>query len=430
MTQVSPLNAWSIGDSAGRRGRWYFMARRRYQLGGALLVAVLLPALINPSLNLSALTLGGGEATAVGTFFAVCFGSFLLWRMTAFPGVGTVSALLPAFSAAFAGVVMVFFFARLEYSRLQFILSFCAVILWFGVVGLLAPRVRRARLLLLPFGRAEDLLTSSQADWRVATSSADLPADVNGVVADLRADLPPMWQHLLARAALGGLPVYHWKQVAESLTGMVDIEHFSENNLGSLLPSSIYLRFKRLVDVVAVLVTLPAILVVVGVAAAAILVSDGRPMLFKQKRMGYRGRPFVMIKLRTMVASSAGAAFTADGDDRITRVGRFLRRYRIDELPQVVNILRGDMSWIGPRPESTELAAWYEREVPFYAYRHIVRPGITGWAQVNQGNVAEVKAATGKLRYDFYYIKYFSPWLDALVVARTIRTLLTGFGVR
>ena len=143
-----------------------------------------------------------------------------------------------------------------------------------------------------------------------------------------------------------------------------------------------------------------------------------------------QGCPFVMIKLRTMLTSSQGAAFTADGDARVTRVGRFLRRYRIDELPQVINILRGEMSWIGPRPESIELADWYEREVPFYSYRHIVRPGITGWAQVNQGNVAEVKAATGKLRYDFYYIKYFSPWLDILVVARTIRTVLTGFGAR
>lgn len=430
MTQVSPLNAFSIGDAAGRRRRTHVFARRRYQLGGALLVAVLLPASLNPSFNIGAPTLGGGEATAIATFLAVCFGSLLLWRMTAFPGVSTVSALLPAFGATFAGAAMVIFFARLDYSRLQFILSFVAVILWFGLVGLVEPRVRRARLLLLPFGRAENLLSSSQADWRVATCDTDLPSNVNGVVADLHADLPSAWQHLLARAALEGLPVYHWKQVAESLTGMVDIEHLSENNLGSLLPSSIYLRFKRLVDVVAAVLMLPVILILMGVAAATILISDGRPVLFKQKRMGFRGRPFVMVKLRTMRASGGGAAFTADGDARITRVGSFLRRYRIDELPQVLNILRGDMSWIGPRPESIELADWYEREVPFYAYRHIVRPGITGWAQVNQGNVAEVKAATGKLRYDFYYIKYFSPWLDVLIVLRTIRTVLTGFGAR
>jgi lipopolysaccharide/colanic/teichoic acid biosynthesis glycosyltransferase len=114
----------------------------------------------------------------------------------------------------------------------------------------------------------------------------------------------------------------------------------------------------------------------------------------------------------------------------VTRAGRLLRKFRIDELPQVLNILRGDMSWIGPRPESLELASWYEGEVPFYSYRHIVRPGITGWAQTLQGNVSEVAAATDKLRYDFYYIKYFSPWLDLLIVARTVRAVLTGFGSR
>ncbi len=129
-----------------------------------------------------------------------------------------------------------------------------------------------------------------------------------------------------------------------------------------------------------------------------------------------------------MDADRMGSQFTADNDPRITRVGRVLRKYRIDELPQIINILAGEMSWIGPRPEAVELSQWYEREVPFYVYRHIVRPGITGWAQVNQGNVAEVEAATYKLHYDFYYIKHFSPWLDVLITAKTIRTVLTGFG--
>jgi lipopolysaccharide/colanic/teichoic acid biosynthesis glycosyltransferase len=226
------------------------------------------------------------------------------------------------------------------------------------------------------------------------------------------------------------LAVYHWKQVAESLSGTVDIEHLSENNLGSLLPSSVYLRFKRLVDVLVALAVLPVVLPILGLAALAIRISDGAPVLFRQERMGFRGRSFMMLKLRTMHAGGEGAAFTAANDPRITPAGRTLRRYRIDELPQVLNIIRGEMSWIGPRPESLKLAAWYENEVPFYSYRHIVRPGISGWAQVNQGNVAEVKAAATKLRYDFYYIKYFSPWLDALIVARTIRTVLTGFGAR
>jgi lipopolysaccharide/colanic/teichoic acid biosynthesis glycosyltransferase len=94
----------------------------------------------------------------------------------------------------------------------------------------------------------------------------------------------------------------------------------------------------------------------------------------------------------------------------------------------VLNIIRGEMSWIGPRPEAVALSLWYEAELPFYRYRHIVRPGITGWAQVKQGHVADVDEVLGKLHYDFYYIKNFSFWLDLLIVARTIRTVLSGFG--
>ena len=265
----------------------------------------------------------------------------------------------------------------------------------------------------------------------IAKSAEELPSDITGVVADLRADMPPAWEKLLSTAALSGLPVYHWKQVAESLSGAVDIEHISENNLGSLLPSSAYLRLKRLVDTVVVLLTLPVTLPVALVAALAILIFDGRPILFRQVRIGFHGQRFVMLKFRTMQqGSEKGPLFTTEGDARVTRLGRILRRFRIDELPQIINIIRGEMSWIGPRPESLDLAEWYESEVPFYSYRHIVRPGITGWAQVHQGNVAEIKAATAKLRYDFYYIKYFSPWLDILVAAKTIPILVTGFGAR
>ena len=120
----------------------------------------------------------------------------------------------------------------------------------------------------------------------------------------------------------------------------------------------------------------------------------------------------------------------SDGDGRITRVGRILRNLRLDELPQIVNILKWQMSWIGPRPEAEVLSVWYTSELPFYRYRHVVKPGISGWAQVNQGHVAEVHEVHRKLQYDFYYIKYFSPWLDLLILLRTIKTMLTGRGAR
>jgi lipopolysaccharide/colanic/teichoic acid biosynthesis glycosyltransferase len=170
-----------------------------------------------------------------------------------------------------------------------------------------------------------------------------------------------------------------------------------------------------------------------AIAAAIRLDGDG-PIIFSQQRVGYGGRRIIVYKFRTMHSAPASgdrrAAITADDDERVTRAGRRLRKLRLDELPQIFNIIRGEMSWIGPRPEVEVLSAWYTNELPFYRYRHVVKPGISGWAQVNQGHVAEVDEVHRKLQYDFYYIKYFSPWLDLLILLRTIKTMLTGFGSR
>jgi lipopolysaccharide/colanic/teichoic acid biosynthesis glycosyltransferase len=405
-----------------------FLARNRYQLLGAALLGVVAPALLR-----TGFTWGSGSMpnTAAGTFAAMLLGAYLLRRVTGFPGTRSEYYVLPVFLITFGVAVALFFFLRLDYSRLQFLMSFAFVVGWFGLVRVIERRVRRPNLSVLPFGDAKRVMTSEGADWMLIRSSEELPAGATGIVADFNADLAAEWERFLAKAVLAGIPVYHWKQTAESLTGRVEIEHLSENTFGSLLPSSIYLRFKRLIDVAATIVALPLIVLVAGPAALAIWLFDGRPILFRQARIGLGARPFTMLKFRTMrCCGGEGRPFTEADDPRVTRVGRFLRRTRIDELPQVVNILRGEMSWIGPRPEAVELAEWYESQIAFYSYRHSVRPGVTGWAQVHQGNVAEIKAATGKLHYDFYYIKYFSPWLDLLIAAKTLPVLLTGHGAR
>ncbi|MEJ8572855.1 sugar transferase [Microbaculum marinum] len=413
----------------GWRGAYRLLARNRYQLAGAILVAVVLPALIVSGFDVPP-WLGSNGNTTVGTFAAILFGAYILRRMTTYPGVPGVTYVLPVFAVVFAAVIIVFFFLRFDYSRMQMIVSFGLALLWFSFVQIAERRLRRPHLLLLPFGRTGKLLETPQADWMVAREP-DLPPEyINGVVADLGADLPRDWERFLASCALGGLPVYHSKQVSEMLSGTVQIEHLSENTLGSLLPSSIYLRFKRALDLLAVAAVAPLALAMAGACALAIVLEDGRPVLFRQQRMGFRGAVFTIFKFRTMRCGIPGKEYTEADDERITGVGRFLRRYRFDELPQIVNIFKGEMSWIGPRPEALALSEWYESQIPFYSYRHIVRPGITGWAQVHQGNVAEVMAATGKLHYDFYYIKYFSPWLDLLIAAKTVRTVLTGFGAR
>jgi lipopolysaccharide/colanic/teichoic acid biosynthesis glycosyltransferase len=164
--------------------------------------------------------------------------------------------------------------------------------------------------------------------------------------------------------------------------------------------------------------------------ALCIKIDSPGPVFFVQERLGFRGETFRMIKFRTMFENHEGPNHTAPSDRRVTRVRRVLRYRRLDELPQVYNVLKGEMSWIGPRPESLELAQRYQRDVAFYLYRHIVRPGTSGWAQVNQGQTKGVEEANEKLQYDFYYIKHFSPWLDLLILFKTARTLITGFGAR
>jgi lipopolysaccharide/colanic/teichoic acid biosynthesis glycosyltransferase len=406
-------------------------ARMRVQLLGGLLFAVVLPAFGRWQFDIVRIQYGAADNALIGTAIAVIVGYVILRKFAAFPGVQAVSYVLPAFLTAYGILIAVFFFVRIDYSRYQVLVSFILAVIWFIGVLSLERRVGRGRFAVLPFGDTRDLLINDLFDWTVLRTPVRVPAESNGIIVDLRADLPPKWQKFLARCALDGLPVYHIKQASESLTGRVQIEHLSENSLGSLLPSSIYARLKRMFDFVATVAVLPLIVPVGLVAAIAIKLDSRGPVLFQQARMGYRGKVFTIYKFRTMSAESdEGSKFTEGEDPRITRVGRFLRHYRIDELPQVINILRGEMSWIGPRPEALPLSHWYEGEIPFYSYRHIVRPGISGWAQVQQGYAAKIRAVTDKLHYDFYYVKYFSAWLDVLIVLKTVRTILTGYGAR
>jgi lipopolysaccharide/colanic/teichoic acid biosynthesis glycosyltransferase len=200
------------------------------------------------------------------------------------------------------------------------------------------------------------------------------------------------------------------------------------------VPVRAYSAIKHAGDWVAALLLMPFALPLMAVCAIAIRLGDGGPVLFRQQRTGQSGHQFKVYKFRTMkVRLSDGSredAMTGAADARVTRVGRFLRNSRLDELPQLLNILRGEMSFIGPRPEAEVLSAWYTGDIPFYRYRHVVRPGITGWAQVNQGHVVDVHDIHEKLQYDFFYIKYFSPWLDLLIIFRTAKVMLTGRGAR
>ncbi len=185
---------------------------------------------------------------------------------------------------------------------------------------------------------------------------------------------------------------------------------------------------KRCTDVIGVLIAVPVALPLVALAALAIVVDDGGAMLFPQTRVGRFGRPFTMWKLRTMKpsAESGSARFTLDRDPRLTRVGRWLRKLRVDELPQLWNVLRGEMSWVGPRPEQAAIVHELERSIPFYAWRHQVRPGITGWAQLKHPYTASLAEARHKLELDLYYIRHRSWALDLGILLRTLTAFAAG----
>ena len=193
----------------------------------------------------------------------------------------------------------------------------------------------------------------------------------------------------------------------------------------------VFERLKRASDIALAALGLVLASPLIAFAGLAIWLEDRGPVFFRQTRIGLNHQPFLLAKLRTMRpggAEATGDLYTQARDPRITRIGRFLRTSRIDELPQLWNVLRGDMSLIGPRAEWDRLVETYTREIPCYHFRHLVKPGITGWAQVNYPYGANLEDTLRKLEYDLYYIRHFSFTLDASIILKTIHIMLFGKG--
>ena len=363
---------------------------------------------------------------------AAITGFVLMRQLTIYPGRHSVSYILPCLIFSYGVMALIMFLLRMDYSRYVISASFVSVLFWLHIEYQLREDHFRPLLAIIPSGNQRNITSIETARWILLANPFIQLRGVEGVVADLSSNMGKSWERFVAKCVLASIPVHDIKSIMETLTGRVDIERLSENSFGSVLPSSIYLRMQRALDLILAFLLLPFFCVVICVAALCIKLESNGPAFFTQPRIGYRAKVFSIYKLRSMKSDMmiTSTAFTQENDPRITRVGSIIRKYRIDELPQIFNIIKGDMSWIGPRPESLQLAEWYANEIPFYIYRHAVRPGISGWAQVMQGNVAKVDAATIKLQFDFYYIKHFSPWLDLLIVLKTIQTVITGFGSR
>jgi lipopolysaccharide/colanic/teichoic acid biosynthesis glycosyltransferase len=413
------------------------VTRQRFNLAGSLLLVTLLPLPLRELLFPGTIFLPSSVNSLIVNAAAVIIAFWIRLSIDAYPGNRMGKTILPAISVGYGLSIAVLLMTRLPYDRFALIVGAAAHLAWsFGIYALVHRGMFR-RIAIVPFGDIKGLDAIRRVQWVwLSRPELDQIRDCDAIVADFAApDLPDEWEAFLADAALAGKVVYQVKQLSESLTGRVEIDHLSENSFGSLVPARGYFYLKTCVDFLAAVALLPLALPVLAIVALAIRLDGPGSILFRQRRVGHAGKPITVYKFRTMQPLTASSdermsAVTVDGDDRITRVGAFLRRSRLDELPQIINILKGQMSWIGPRPEASVLSIWYTGEIPFYRYRHVVKPGISGWAQVNQGHVAGVDDVHRKLQYDFYYIKYFSPWLDSLIVFSTIRTVLTGFGSR
>ncbi len=251
-------------------------------------------------------------------------------------------------------------------------------------------------------------------------------------------EIPTDIFHGLIQCYQQGIIIAPMPNLYEDVTGRVPIDHVGENLWSLILPldtHSIQIKFnlfiKRILDIILSMIGLVLFAPIFPIIALAVKIDSAGPVLFFQKRTGRGSKPFTVIKFRTMVDNAerkSGPLWASTDDPRVTRLGKFLRKSRIDEIPQLINVLRGDMSIVGPRPERPEFVEILSGQIAFYEARHVVKPGLTGWAQIRFRYGSSVDDSMMKLQYDLYYIRHQSLLLDLLIMAKTIKIMLTFQG--
>lgn len=240
----------------------------------------------------------------------------------------------------------------------------------------------------------------------------------------------------LLRIKTTGVHVNDFSTFMERETGRVDLDTVNPSWLifsdGFSSGRALSSAAKRIFDITASLLLVVLTLPVIVLFALLVKIDSKGPAFFRQRRVGLYGEPFDVIKLRSMRTDAEvnGAQFAQENDPRVTRIGRFIRKVRIDELPQTWSVLKGEMSFVGPRPERPEFVSDLEEKLPYYAERHMVKPGITGWAQINYPYGASIEDSRHKLEYDLYYAKNYTPFLDLLILLQTLRVVLWHEGAR
>lgn len=300
-----------------------------------------------------------------------------------------------------------------------------------------SPTQQRLEFVDLSGERAGQLLDgtgSPVVETGIAAKLDRLGENYSGIILAERVDrIKPELLQQLVRTQFQRTRVYtlesfyeaHWKHVP-----VQSLDPFWPLQMGfQLARTSLYHYLKRLFDLVLSIVLLLVTSPLIAVLTLLIWCCNGKPALFRQTRVGREGQLFTIYKFRTMAhRAEEEGIYTRLQDPRVTRLGRWLRKLRFDELPQLWNVLRGDMSLIGPRAEWIKCAERYEGSIPFYHFRHLVKPGITGWAQVNYPYGESDEDAIEKLKYDLYYIRHYSLKLDAMIFLKTIHTMLLGKG--
>lgn len=421
------------------------MARRRLASAVLLDVLGLLLALEVASLTVFSHPLPWVARTqAWPMLWSIAFGAaaglFLAFR----PGAASVrrpsygrALTMSTVMLAVTSVTLVF--SRVFWSRRYVLVTTLA---WLGI-GLVQRFLRRMRpwtepLVVITDEKllVEDLLASPHADVvAVLPASGRPPVDLvrpgTTIAVDLRSVLSDEMARFVSSCNLAGYPMRSLVSAYEDHTGKLPIVHIQEGweITVPLEDRSSYVRVKRVLDTALTVVVSPVALVLGVLIAAAIAIDSRGPVVFRQSRVGRNGRAFTLYKFRTMRSEpDREARFAALDDGRLTRVGRLLRRLRLDELPQLWNVLKGDLSLVGPRPEQGAFAQVFASTIPFYSQRHLVRPGITGWAQVNFGYADSEADTVEKLSYDLYYVKHLSLWLDLEILGRSIWTVLSASG--
>lgn len=356
---------------------------------------------------------------------------FIISKILPFPRIEHSGIIFTTVSISFLIIISIIALFRLYYSRSFLISSYILTLFWFIIGYYILKRKNKLIFAILPIYENLDLPNIDNVNF-ISLKSPNSKIKCDGIIISSPEKLTPEWSQYIVQQTLKGIPIFHISDIYEKLLGKIPLKYFYDEFLEDFQFSFSFMIFKRIFDILLVLIFSPIAILLGLIIAILIKIDSEGSIFFTQERVGQGRKIYKMIKFRTMYkdAEKYGPAQADKNDPRITKVGKFLRKFRLDEIPQFINVLKGEMSLIGPRPEQVRFVEEYEQKIPFYSYRYLVKPGITGWAQIHQGYASGVEENAEKLEYDLYYIKNLSIWLDLVITLKTIKVLISKWGAR